>query len=98
MRESAARDAKLVQAVDQVFKVSDRTCGTHRVSRDVPEDGPARGLHRIERPMRQNAMSARPKRRGKPKFDGERAVIAHHIPDRDFVADLPSRKWLADFT
>ncbi len=48
--------------------------------------------------MRINALRARPKRRGKPKDDGERSVIADNILDRDFQADKPNQKWLADFT
>ena len=48
--------------------------------------------------MRQNAMRARPKRRGKPKDDGERSIIADNILDRDFEANWPNQKWLADFT
>lgn len=47
--------------------------------------------------MRQNAMRARPKRRGSPEDDGERSII-DNILDRDFMADRPSQKWLADFT
>jgi putative transposase len=35
---------------------------------------------------------------GKPKDDGERSVIADNILDRDFEADRPNQKWLADFT
>jgi putative transposase len=62
------------------------------------EEGLACGLRRIERLMRQNAMRARPKRRGKPKDDGERSVIADNILDRDLDADRPNRKWLADIT
>jgi putative transposase len=45
-----------------------------------------------------NALRARPRRRGKPKDDGERSVIADNILDRDFQADRPNQKWLADFT
>jgi putative transposase len=41
---------------------------------------------------------ARPKRRGKPKDDGTRSIIADNILDRDFQADRPNQKWLADFT
>ncbi len=48
--------------------------------------------------MRENAMKARPRRRGKPRDDGARAVIADNILERNFQADLPNRKWLADFT
>ncbi len=80
--ERAAHDAKLVQAIDKSFKASDRTYGARRVWRDVLEDGLACGLHRIERLMRLNAMRARPKRRGKPKDDGERSIIADNIHDR----------------
>lgn len=48
--------------------------------------------------MRTNALRARPRRRGKPKDDGERSVIAENILDRDLQADRPNQKWLADFT
>ena len=41
--------------------------------------------------MRVNALRARPKRRGKPKDDGERLVIADNILDRDFAADRPNQ-------
>jgi putative transposase len=100
-RPASARailDTKLVTAIDRSFKASDRTYGARRVRRDVLEDGLACGLHRIERLMRKNAMRARPKRRGKPKDDGERSIIADNILDRDFDADRPNQKWLADFT
>ena len=91
-------DAKLVTAIDTSFKASDRTYGARRVWHDVLEEGLLCGLHRIERLMRQNALKARPKRRGKPGDDGERSVIADNILDRDFEADHPNQKWLADFT
>ena len=71
----AIRDAKLVAAIDKSFRGSDRTYGARRVWRDVLDEGLACGLHRIERLMRQNALRARPKRRAKPKDDGERSVI-----------------------
>ena len=91
-------DAKLVAAIDKSFKASDRTYGARRVWRDVLEDGLACGLHRIERLMRINGLRARPRRRGKPKDDGERSVVADNILDRNFEADRPNQKWLADFT
>lgn len=112
-RPSSAReiyDAKLVTAIETSFKASDRTYGARRVWRDVLEEGLACGLHRIERLMRSNALRARPRRRGKPKDDGERSVIADIEPvtatgskeparlDRDFQAERPNQKWLADFT
>lgn len=48
--------------------------------------------------MRINAFRARPRRRDKPKDDGEGSIIADNILDRDFRAERPNQKWLADFT
>lgn len=100
-RPTSAReihDAKIVTAIETRFKASDQTYGARRVWHDVLEEGLACGLHRIERLMRINALRARPRRRGKPKDDGERSVIADNILERDFQADRPNQKWLADFT
>lgn len=86
-RPSSARaiqDAKFVTAIDRRFKASDQTYGARRGWRDLLEDGLACGLHRIERLMRQNAMRARPKRRGKPKDEGERSIIT----DGESVSEL----------
>ena len=106
-RPTSARkfhDAKLVTAIRSSFTASDRTYGARRVWRAAPskwldlEEGLGCGLHRIERLMRINALRARPRRRGKPGDDGERSAIADNILDRDFQADRPDQKWLADFT
>ena len=43
-------------------------------------------------------LPGRPKRRGTPKDDGARSIIADNILDRNFEADRPNQKWLADFT
>jgi len=82
------------------FLASDRTYGARRVWRDVLADGFACGLHRVERLMGQNALRARPRRRGLPKDGGERRseAIACNVLDRQFGADAPNQKWVADFT
>jgi transposase InsO family protein len=63
-------------------------------------DGVECGLHRIERLMRLQALRARPRLRRLPKEDGDRQVT--HVPanllDRQFVAERPNQKWIADFT
>ena len=48
--------------------------------------------------MRENALRARPRRRGLPKDDGERSVVSPNVLDRQFEADRPNQKWIADFT
>ena len=80
------------------FIASDRTYGARRVWHDLLAEGLSCGLHRIERLMRQQALKARPRRRGLPKDAGERSVIAGNVFDRQFTADAPNKKWVADFT
>ena len=48
--------------------------------------------------MRLHGLMARPRRRGLPKDHGERSVIAGNVLDRQFSADAPNQKWVADFT
>src|SRR5678815_4194222 len=82
------------------FLASDRTYGARRVWHDVLAEGISCGLHRIERLMRAQALRARPRRRRLPKDDGARllAVLSANLLDRQFEAERPNRKWVADFT
>ena len=91
-------DQMLGGQVRNSFIASDRTYGARRVWHDVLELGRRCGLHRIERLMRAQALRARPKRRGLPKDVGERNAIADNVLDRQFQADAPNQKWVADFT
>lgn len=91
-------DERLGAQIRQSFLGSDRTYGARRVWHDVLALGEHCGLHHIERLMREQALRARPRRRGLPKDLGERSAIAENVLDRQFQADAPNRKWVADFT
>lgn len=91
-------DQALDGLIKQSFVDSDRTYGARRVWRDVLAAGMNCGLHRIERLMRAAALRARPRRRGLPKDEGARSEIADNVLDRQFTADAPNQKWVADFT
>ncbi len=91
-------DEVLSSQIRQSFIGSDRTYGARRVWHDVLSLGRQCGLHRIERLMREQALRARPRRRGLPKDHGERSAIAANVLDRQFKADAPNQKWVADFT
>jgi putative transposase len=93
-------DEALTARVWASFVASDRTCGTRRVWHDVLAEGTSCGLHRMERLMRNEALRARPRRRGLPADTGERAkaAIAANVLDRQFEASAPNQKWVADFT
>src|SRR5476651_2696779 len=93
-------DEAMMSTVRASFVASARTYGARRVWRDVLAEGFACGLHRIESLMRTNALRARPRRRALPRDDGLRmtTAIAPNVLDRQFTADQPNRKWIADFT
>ena len=95
----ALTDEAILPKVRSSFVSSARTYGARRVWRDVLTDGVSCGLHKIERLMRAEALRARPRRRGLPKDEGERLVSpASNVLDRQFTAERPNQKWIADFT
>lgn len=96
--QRAREDEVILVKTRASFVASDRTYGARRVWRDVLAEGISCGLHRVERIMRQNALRARPRRRGLPKDEGERATTSPNLLERRFPADAPNRKWIADFT
>ncbi|GLR96828.1 transposase InsO family protein [Bradyrhizobium liaoningense] len=75
-------DEELGGKVKASFMASDRTYGARRVWRDLLADGADCGLHQIERLMRLQGLRARPRRRRL----------------KDFIAERPNQKWIADFT
>ncbi|MDH2311247.1 IS3 family transposase [Methylobacterium brachiatum] len=96
--QRAREDEVILVKTRASFVASDRTYGARRVWRDVLAEGISCGLHRVERIMRQNALRARPRRRGLPKDAGERATTSPNLLERRFAADAPNRKWIADVT
>src|ERR1700683_5167349 len=96
-RETA--DEGLIVKIRSSFLGSARTYGARRVWRDVLAEGLSCGLHKVERLMRMNALRARPRRRGLPKDDGARSLsVAPNLLDRQFAAERPNQRWIADFT
>lgn len=96
--ECARSDAALGNIVRDSFERSDRTYGARRVWHDVLAEGFPCGLHRVERLMRANAFKARLRRRRLPNDADARSIITCNILDRQFEAQGPNRRWVADFT
>ena len=77
----ARSDEMLGAKVRASFIASYRTYGARRVWHDVLAEGQPCGLHRIERLMRQQALKARPRRRGPSRFmQTNRAVSPIKMP------------------
>ena len=78
--QRAQQDERLAPKVRASFLASDRTYCARRVWHDVLAEGLGCGLHRIERLMRQQALRARPRRRGLPPdkgLSGFSCVVGH---------------------
>lgn len=93
-------DARLSGLVRQSFLESDRTYGSPRVWRDLTDWGERCAKKRVARLMRVAGLAARAKRRRLPLDEGLRPehAIAPNVLDRQFAAEGPNRKWVADFT
>jgi putative transposase len=89
-------DERLGAMVYQSFLASDRTYGSRRVWHDVLALGQRCGLHKIERLMRTQALRTRPRRRSLPVDRGQRDTVAPNVLNRQFQADAPNQKWVAD--
>ena len=94
----ARSDEEFGARVRASFISSYRMYGARRVWHDLLAEGLSCGLQRIERLMRVHGLKARPRRRGLPKDDGLRSVIADNLLDRQFTAEAPNQRWIADFT
>ena len=89
-------DEELTVKIRSSFVGSVRTYGARRVWRDVLAEGFSCGLHKVERLMRTNALRARPRL---PRDDGTRSPsVAPNLLDRQFAAERPNRRWIADFS
>ena len=90
----------LVVQIRTSFEQSDRTYGSPRVWRDLHAWGHACGRHRVARLMRAERLQGRRRRRRLPFDSGVRPehAMAANVLDRQFEADAPNRRWVADFT
>jgi putative transposase len=92
-------DSRLIRLIRDSFELSDRTYGSPRVWHDLRALGETCGKNRVSRPMQLAKLQARRKRRrpGDTASRLETYIAPNHL-QRDFQADGPNQKWVADFT
>lgn len=98
--QRSADNEKLTGLIQQSFAASDRTYGSRRVWQDLREWGHCVSVNRVARLMAAAGLAARRKRRRRPGDAGQTTqhTIAPNLLQRQFEAEAPNRRWLADFT
>jgi putative transposase len=93
-------DARLSGLIRTSFLASDSTYGSPRVWHDLHDWGEHCSQKRVARLMATAGLQARAKRGRRPLDDGIRPEhsIAANVLDRQFDAEGPNRKWVADFS
>ena len=73
--------------------------GSPRVHEDLREQGEAVSRKRVARLMRLEGLCARARKRFKSTTMSEHdQPVAANVLDRDFIADAPNQRWVADTT
>lgn len=93
-------NTRLTGRIREYFVASDRTYGSPRIWRDLDAAGERCSENRVARLMRMAGIKARHKRRRTPTDQGTRPEchIAPNLLERQFEAEAPNQKWVADFT
>jgi putative transposase len=96
----AIDNERLTARIRTFHLLSGRSYGSPRIWRDLHEAGERVGENRVARLMRRAGIEALRRKRRRPVDDGARpeCAIAGNLLEREFEADAPNRKWVADFT
>ena len=96
-REVANRE--LVNKIEIVYNDNHRVYGSRRIYRELKDQGVACSENRIARLMRLRGLQAKQTRRFKTTTKRNKTHTAvPNLLQRDFAADRPDQKWLADIT
>ena len=96
----AVEDERLLERIRQIHAENRRVYGSPRIHAElVLADGERVGRKRVERLMRENAITGlRPKKRGRTTVRVPGVRVCDDLVDRDFGAAAPNRLWVADIT
>ena len=96
---SARRDQQLRVLIRASHKASRCRYGSPRVHEDLREQGEAVSRKRVVRLMQLEGLRARARKRfTSATMRGQDQPVAANVLDRDFSADAPNQRWVADTT
>jgi len=95
----ARENQRLLVHIRAIHRASRETYGYRRIYHELREQGIVCSRHRIARLMRQAGLRGKSRRPYKVTTRANpRHPVADNLLDRDFQADQPDRKWVADIT
>ena len=97
--QRSRENRKLLVKIKEIHQQSRQNYGSPRVHKALRQSGIGCGLHRVARLMQENDIIAKPSRKFKVTTDSNHAhPVAPNILGRDFEAEHPNQKWVADNT
>ncbi len=92
-------DEQLAERIEDAYQESRGKYGSPRIHAELQAQGIHCGRKRIARLMREKNLYARRKRRkARTTNSHHQFPIASNLLKRDFTADAPNKKWVADIT
>jgi putative transposase len=94
------RRAEIANRIAQVHAESRGCYGSPRVHRQLRQQGESVSRKRIESIMREGGLRGKSPRKRTPRTTDSKHEhpIAPNVIERDFTAEAPNRKWVADIT
>lgn len=94
------RREELAVAIHQAYQCHRGVYGSPRVYRALQADGRRVCENTVAKIMREEGLRAKTKRRFVPKTTDSRHAnpVARNVLNRQFTADAPNRRWVADIT
>lgn len=97
--EHSRKDAELAEQVTIVFQANHGIYGSPRVHAELQAQGIKCARKRVARLMREQGLFAkRPRHRTVTTHSNPEAQVAPNLLQRDFSAEQPNTKWVADTT
>lgn len=92
-------DEALGKLIEDAYHTNRQVYGSPRVHAELKAQGVHCGRKRVARLMREQGLNAKPRRRKVKTTDSQHDnPVAPNLLKRDFTADAPNTKWVADIT
>lgn len=90
---------QLAERIEDAYHQNRGQYGSRRIHAELKAQGISCGRKRVARLMQEKQLSARrKKRKARTTNSNHRFPLAPNLLERDFTADAPNEKWMADLT